>query len=467
MNKQDRKRAIQAEMERRATDSGVPPELYVYEIKAHYTDEGGPRPFVPVKVSRNLRSGDHDSSLWPSLMQLATQNGVPIELEPDDTRIFRDGRTPFADCCEWGHGTNHLLILSERANAALEPFLRQTCRPVPVTCASAPLFGYSLKAVEDVLNVDKCKADWHTYAGKKTCTHLTEYSIYTDRLGRSPVFRIPEDDRVLVLQPVVDAAQQHGLTGFRYRRVWPHTSICHVITVDVKKLPQAAKDKRREPKLSTAATEVATGFLEELLGTLTTDDATPAKLVAYRLADLSLPSGSIIAADLLFSEGKPFARQVTPGDYRLTLVAAQVSSDHDERIAFAVIQFLDSPVAVWEVATIGKVAGKRSREGEGDGYGVDSGSGGFCDAGAQEVLLDLADAEGTQTKRIEKEMKKTYRHTRSWVHVQTDAGSAAIFSSGEGDGQYLSYFGLDQAGEPVVLVTDFGILDWPRRPELP
>jgi hypothetical protein len=463
MKKQDQKQAVNSEIERRAAVSGVPPELYVYEMDTHCSDEGGPRDFVPVKESEMLMLGsDHfDRSLWPSLLRSALQDGVPIALAPDDSRIYRDGRTPLTDCCGWGSGEEHLLILSERANAALGPFLRQTCRPVPVTCTTAPLFGYSLQAVEDVLDVNKSQANWNI-------SHITEYAIHTEKLGRSPIFRIPQHHwQILVLQPFVDAVQQHMLTGYRYKRVWPHASIPVVVTVAVKKLPRIAKDKRREPKLSTTGKKAATDFLEGLLGApLTGDDGKPGVLFGYRLPELSLPSGSIVAADLLLSEEKPFARRVKAGDYPLTLVAARVGGERDERIAFAVVQFGDNPVATWEVAVVGESGGKKPVKSDDQGYGVDSGAGGLCDAGAQEALLALADPEGTHMKRLEKEMKKTYRHTRSWVHVQTEGGSAAIFSSGYGDGQYLSYFGLDRAGEPVALVTDFEILNWPRRPEL-
>ena len=62
------------------------------------------------------------------------------------------------------------------------------------------------------------------------------------------------------------------------------------------------------------------------------------------------------------------------------------------------------------------------------------------------------------------EMKKTYVPTRDWVIINTPKGSAALFSSGWGDGGYASYFGLDQNNEPVTLVTDFQVIEWKRRP---
>ena len=51
---------------------------------------------------------------------------------------------------------------------------------------------------------------------------------------------------------------------------------------------------------------------------------------------------------------------------------------------------------------------------------------------------------------------------RSSVEVTVDPASGANvigFSSGFGDGAYPSWFGLDANGDPLVLLTDFGILE--------
>jgi hypothetical protein len=283
------------------------------------------------------------------------------------------------------------------------------------------------------------------------------YSIHTERLGKSPIFRTPQNNcRILVLQPFVDAVLQHQLTGFRFKRVWPHSSIPVEITVAVKKLPRTSKAKRPKITLSTAAKEVDLNFHSDLLGPLSDTDQFY-ELKGYRLPDLSLPSGRIIATDLLLGEGKPFATSVPPGEYPLTLITASRYSDQDQLVSLALLQFANRPVERWVPA--------RVEEDPDIGYSVDSGTGGFCDPGAQEVLLQLLDPENTLEKRLEKEMEKAHRHTRRWVHIQTSAGSAAIFSSGDGDGHYISYFGLDAAGLPVALLTDFEVLTWPRKPE--
>jgi hypothetical protein len=467
MDKVARKLAVQAEIDRRATKSGVPPELHVYEMRTHHGDEGGPRTFVPSEEVRSLEHEDYDRSLWPSLMYAALEIGTPIELIPDSSRMYRDGRTPLADICGWGYGDDHLLILNERANAALEPFVRSGCRPIPVHCVTAKLYGYHVEAVEDVLDVKHCEASWLGSGDRKICGDITKYCIHTEKLGRVPIFRTPQNNsQILMLQPVIDAIREQGLTGFCYKRIWPHSPIPQIVNVEVKKLPANRSTKPKPTLTMTAtATQIPAGFVQGILGPgLSEPGGARFELLAYRLPDLSLPSGSIVAADLLLCEGIPFARRVKPGDYPLLLIAARLSGHVDERIAFAAVKFADTPVAAWEIAAIDYC--KKPAKGSEHGYGVDSGAGGFCDAGAQDILLQLADPERSLQKRIEKEMKKSYRHTRSWIHVQTEAGSAAIFSSGYGDGQYQSYFGLDEKRKPVMLITDFEVLSWSRRPDL-
>src|SRR5262249_19599193 len=95
-------------------------------------------------------------------------------------------------------------------------------------------------------------------------------------------------------------------------------------------------------------------------------------------------------------------------------------------------------------------------------YGVDSGTGSFADPGAQEIL-NGRNAQAL-SDRISAAMKQVSDSACDWVLVDTPKGSAALFSSGWGDGGYASYFGLDETGDPVVLVTDFAVVDWKRSP---
>jgi hypothetical protein len=194
---------------------------------------------------------------------------------------------------------------------------------------------------------------------------------------------------------------------------------------------------------------------------LTFDDKA-ADVHVYRLPDLWLPMGEIVAADGFIMQRQSFTRQVKPGRYAVTIASAGFASD--ERIAFAQIRFSDRPVVRWEMALVGGQDVSMLQPGYFFGYPVDSGTGCFADPRAVELINEANDPEMEFFNEVSGEMDKVYRHTRSWVHIETPKGSAVLFSSGFGDGMYPSYFGLDQAMEPVALVTDFCVSNW-LRPE--
>src|SRR5436190_24382743 len=80
---------------------------------------------------------------------------------------------------------------------------------------------------------------------------------------------------------------------------------------------------------------------------LTFDDK-PAATQVYRLPDLWLPTGEIVAADGFIMQRQPFTRQVRPGRYPVMIAIAAFADD--ERIALAQVRFSDRPVARWEMA---------------------------------------------------------------------------------------------------------------------
>ena len=182
-----------------------------------------------------------------------------------------------------------------------------------------------------------------------------------------------------------------------------------------------------------------------------------------------LPSGRVVAADpFVDPDLPPFTRRVTPGAYPVRLAIAHYPKDRDQRVAAAWLLFRDAPVASWEPA---QVEGHSSRRGEEpSAYGVDSATGAFLSPEAAASFVRQEDT--ARFDAMSELMEATYVPTWSWALVQVDEGlDLAAFSSGFGDGAYASYWGLDAAGVPVVLLTDFGLLeppgavpDHPRRP---
>src|SRR5262245_26344865 len=106
-------------------------------------------------------------------------------------------------------------------------------------------------------------------------------------------------------------------------------------------------------RLSSASTTMAdASSFADALGSdckLTFNDK-PADAHVYRLPDLWLPTGEIVAADGFIMERPPFRRRVKPGRYPVMIAIAAFTDD--ERIAFAQVRFSDRPVAHWELALV-------------------------------------------------------------------------------------------------------------------
>ncbi len=163
-----------------------------------------------------------------------------------------------------------------------------------------------------------------------------------------------------------------------------------------------------------------------------------------RVAQLEITSGRIAAADPLTSSGfEPFVRAVPNGSWPVELLLA--TNAGDTRVARASVVFRDEEPVRFEMAVTAGQDPRTLKAEEHFGYGVDSGTGCFADA---EAMLD--------GERLVASLQKRQETTWSWAAE----GDVVAFSSGYGDGVYSSYFGLDAQGEPVCLVTDFGIFDF-------
>ncbi len=176
---------------------------------------------------------------------------------------------------------------------------------------------------------------------------------------------------------------------------------------------------------------------------------------------LPLPNGTVIAADpLVQPEREAFTRRVEPGDYPVTLYQAQ------GRVALAELRFADGTPARWELALVPGQDIASLKAGEIFGYPVDAGLGCFMDPAARAAMARRDAQEQKQAGYsnyyddvLAGELKDS---NLNWVMhrpLPDDPARVAVFSSGWGDGVYASYWGLDAAGQPLRLVTDFGIIE--------
>ncbi len=195
---------------------------------------------------------------------------------------------------------------------------------------------------------------------------------------------------------------------------------------------------------------------------------------------LEVTSGRVVACDpLVFLSGAdPFAREVAPGRY--TVLTGEIEGEN----AYAMLRFSAGTIATWEVA---RCPGEEDIEGW-PGYGVDSGVGCFVDLDAVAHFVETEDALGEQVSaKVAEEgidPDDVIAHHEAFERIRAEIGGGAdpladleralatkptasaklsetgnlvAFRSGVGDGVYASFWGLDAAGKPLVLVTDFGL----------
>lgn len=202
------------------------------------------------------------------------------------------------------------------------------------------------------------------------------------------------------------------------------------------------------------------------------------ELAADRLA---LPSGRIIACDPMVSleTARPFARTVSPGRYTVKLGLLE------GEVALAFVRFGRAKVASWELALLDGPA-----EDDEAGYVATFGVGCFADAAAVEGYVA---EEREKEERIAKALRDEGvdpEDTLAWheafelkleeegpdllsavghsvekkrfggaVLDKASGGSLVAFKAGLGDSRYPSFWGLDAKGRPMMLVTDFGLVE--------
>lgn len=182
----------------------------------------------------------------------------------------------------------------------------------------------------------------------------------------------------------------------------------------------------------------------------------------HRVGDLTLPTGKLVACDpFVTPEAEPFSLLLPRGTFPVILSVAETATD--QRVAFATIRFKPTSPVRWEMMATGANDPSKLEPGDIFGYGVDSGTGCFMDASSGRALTEKMNDDNNFFETMMAEMNKTYRHTWSWLNMKFGDGNVIAFSSGEGDGLYATYAGLDSQGEVAVVVTDFMVLDEDAR----
>ena len=197
------------------------------------------------------------------------------------------------------------------------------------------------------------------------------------------------------------------------------------------------------------------------LGVFALSDAELAErqITVTPIGDLELPTGEIIACDPLTTgtDWPALSRKVKPGRYPVSLLEAQ------GRVAAAVLRLRPGTPARWELATLPDQDTSTLKGDEAFGYPVDVGLGSFMDKMAMVLLSEQRDKLEADQNYYDDVLAAEFapNQDRFAMHhpVPGNPLNIAIFWSGWGDGIYPSFWGLNAAGEPLVLMTDFDVLE--------
>jgi hypothetical protein len=190
-----------------------------------------------------------------------------------------------------------------------------------------------------------------------------------------------------------------------------------------------------------------------------------------RAGEIVVTTGRLVACDpMMQPERPPFERLVAPGKYAVHLFVAKEGSV----IGFAEIRVRRAAIDHFEIATIAGQDAATLGEGQVFGYPVGSGLGCFADEAA---LRHLRDADAAHQKADGRSYVSYYDAVVSaelganggrWVDHRPHGSTSEnvmIFRSGDGDGAYATYFGIDAAGEVACVVTSFSVFAEPVSPE--
>ncbi len=175
-----------------------------------------------------------------------------------------------------------------------------------------------------------------------------------------------------------------------------------------------------------------------------------------RAGEVSLPSGRIVACDPLVSGPRdPFLQSVPRGRYPVDLALGRAETD-GELVAMARVLFTARQPAVWVMALRRGEKEATLAKGAIFGYQAESGTGCFMDA---ETAVEHDLTSRPDIDEILVELTSNYRPRRYWLdYPLARRHNLVMFAAGKGTGKYASYFGIDEAGDVCLLVTDFKVV---------
>ncbi|HEX8697917.1 MAG TPA: ankyrin repeat domain-containing protein, partial [Myxococcaceae bacterium] len=181
---------------------------------------------------------------------------------------------------------------------------------------------------------------------------------------------------------------------------------------------------------------------------------------------MRLPSGRLVAQDPYMNGEDPFEEPV-PAGYHRVYVSTVWLDGGSERVAGAMVAFHDDALQRVQRGELRWQAARRKVEGRSDPFrfGVDYATAAFMD---EEVARWLSKNDPGR-ESISAWLEMAGRGTG--VDVRGTGGNLVAFSSGAGDGVYVSWWGMDAEGRRACLVIDFELMaeeaEAPLGPDAP
>lgn len=208
-------------------------------------------------------------------------------------------------------------------------------------------------------------------------------------------------------------------------------------------------------------------------GSWRVDDGTEFACRIEDAGEVTLPSGRVCVGDpyIIDAEEQTIGHVLAPGRYRVRLCIADDGAGN-VRVAGAALVIGEGDVVSWERAAYGGVEPldedelDEDEEDEAYGYGVDLASSCFAPAEMIEPLSEADDdALDDWNDLLTESIEAAEQGGQMYCEVSAPGGSLIMFPSGWGDGFYYNWWGLNENGERVVLLTAFDMLDAMERVE--
>ncbi len=177
-----------------------------------------------------------------------------------------------------------------------------------------------------------------------------------------------------------------------------------------------------------------------------------------KIGDLFVSSNHIIAFDPTQKLNRnPFDKIVSNGNHNVFLYY-----HHSGKIALSEIRFESSISSIvrWEVATLPEENLASLTQEEIYGYNSESGLGAFIGAEGKKVYQQSLEENNEYYKYVlSQKLEENFGVWTNYTPSKNTDQNIVVFQTGWGQGTYASYWGLDQMGNAISLVTDFQLLD--------